>query len=319
MKTIYLVLPCYNEELVISDSATKLKQFMNNLIDKTKVSDHSKIIFVDDGSTDATWKLLENICKTDNLFGALRLAHNSGHQNALLAGMMSVKDSCDAVITLDADLQHDINAIPSFIKLFEEGYDIVNGVRKSRSGESFFKKFSGDMFYSLMNLFGAKVIKNHADYRLLSSRVLNALAKYEEVNLFLRGIIPQIGFKSTTLEYEEKPRLAGESKYSLSKMLKLAADGITSFSIRPLQLITVSGILFFVFSIVMFIYAIVAYAQSGTVPGWTSIVAPLWLIGGIQLLALGIVGEYIGKIYLETKHRPRYEIAEMLMNETSIR
>ena len=318
MKTIYLVLPCYNEELVINDSAVKLKQLMSNLMNKTKITNNSKIIFVDDGSIDTTWSLLENICQNDDLFGAIRLAHNTGHQNALLAGMMAVKDLCDAVITLDADLQHDINAIPRFIELFEEGYDIVNGIRKSRSKESFFKKLSGDMFYNLMNLFGAKIIKNHADYRLLSSRALNALAKYEEVNLFLRGIIPQIGFKSTTLEYEEKPRLAGESKYSLSKMLKLAADGITSFSIRPLQLITVSGILFFVFSIIMFIYAIVAYAQNGTVPGWTSIVAPLWLIGGIQLLALGIVGEYIGKIYLETKHRPRYEIAEMLMTETSV-
>ncbi|MDD6072174.1 MAG: glycosyltransferase family 2 protein [Clostridiales bacterium] len=318
MKTIYLVLPCYNEELVINDSAVKLKQLMSNLMNKTKITNNSKIIFVDDGSIDTTWNLLENICQNDDLFGAIRLAHNTGHQNALLAGMMAVKDLCDAVITLDADLQHDINAIPRFIELFEEGYDIVNGIRKSRSKESFFKKLSGDMFYNLMNLFGAKIIKNHADYRLLSSRALNALAKYEEVNLFLRGIIPQIGFKSTTLEYEEKPRLAGESKYSLSKMLKLAADGITSFSIRPLQLITVSGILFFVFSIIMFIYAIVAYAQNGTVPGWTSIVAPLWLIGGIQLLALGIVGEYIGKIYLETKHRPRYEIAEMLMTETSV-
>lgn len=315
MKTVYLVLPCYNEELVINDSADKLKELMDDLIDKERVSESSRVLFVDDGSTDSTWDLLGNICANDSLFGAIRLAHNSGHQNALLAGMMAVKNRCDAVITLDADLQHDINAIPAFIKLFEEGYEVVNGIRKSRDGKAFFKKISGNMFYSLMNLFGAKVIKNHADYRLLSSKVLNALEKYEEVNLFLRGIIPQIGFKSTTLEYEEKPRLAGESKYSLRKMLKLAADGITSFSIRPLQLITVCGILFFFLSIVMFVYAIVAYAHSGTVPGWTSIVAPLWLIGGIQLLALGVVGEYIGKIYMETKHRPRYEIEEMILKE----
>lgn len=308
MKTIYLILPCYNEELVLKDSAEKLKALMKELREKEKISGQSRVIFVDDGSSDSTWEILEQLCEADELFGAIRLAHNSGHQNALLAGMMSVKDSCDAVITLDADLQHDINAIPRFIELFEEGYEVVNGVRKSREGEGLFKKLSGDAFYGLMHLFGAKVIRNHADYRLMSAKALSALSRYDEVNLFLRGIIPMIGFKSTTFEYEEKPRLAGESKYSMKKMLKLAGDGITSFSIRPLQLITVCGVLFFTLSIFMFLYAIVTFAHQGTVPGWTSIVAPLWLLGGIQLLALGIVGEYIGKIYMETKHRPRYEV-----------
>lgn len=316
MKNIYLILPCYNEELVVNDSALKLKKLMNSLQEEKKICENSRVIFVDDGSVDATWELLESICKRDRLFGAIRLAHNSGHQNALLAGMMAVKDKCDAVITLDADLQHDINAIPRFIELFEEGYEIISGVRKSRNGEGFFKKLSGDAFYGIMRLFGAKIIKNHADYRLMSAKALGALEKYDEVNLFLRGIIPQIGFKNTTLEYEEKERLAGKSKYSVKKMLKLAADGITSFSIRPLQMITICGVLFFLISIIMFIYAIVTFTHNGTVPGWTSIVAPLWLLGGIQLLALGIVGEYIGKIYMESKRRPRYEIEKIIL-ETS--
>lgn len=315
MKNIYLILPCYNEELVVNDSAMKLKELMNELQAERKISENSRVIFVDDGSSDATWELLESICKREQLFGAIRLAHNSGHQNAILAGMMAVRDKCDAVITLDADLQHDINAIPRFIKLFEEGFEIVNGVRKSRKGEGLFKKLTGDAFYCVMRFAGAKVIKNHADYRLMSAKALCALEKYDEVNLFLRGIIPQIGFKNTILEYNEKERLAGKSKYSIKKMLKLAADGITSFSIRPLQMITVCGMLFFMMSIVMFIYAILTFANKGTIPGWTSIVAPLWLLGGIQLFALGIVGEYIGKIYMETKRRPRYEIEKQILDE----
>lgn len=313
MKTIYLVLPCYNEELVIEDTALKLKKLMISLMDQRVISPKSKIVFVDDGSWDGTWELLDKICQKDGLFGAIRLAHNSGHQNALLAGMMSVKDQCDAVITLDADLQHDISAIPQFVELYEEGYEIVNGVRSSRKGEGFFKKVSGNAFYGIMRILGVDIIRNHADYRLMSAKALNALDKYGEVNLFLRGIVTQIGFKNTTLEYEEKERLAGVSKYSLKKMMKLAADGITSFSIRPLQMITACGILFFGISIIMFIYAILTFVHDGTVPGWTSIVAPLWLLGGIQLLALGIVGEYIGKIYMETKHRPRYEIEKIIL------
>ena len=312
---IYLVLPCYNEEQVIEDSAKKLKVLMDDLKEKGRISTESRVLFVDDGSTDSTWKLLQDICHDQSLFGAIKLAHNRGHQNALLAGMMTVKDSCDAVITLDADLQHDISAIPKFIELYEQGNEVVYGIRQSRNGESGFKRFTGDAFYGLMEMLGTRVIKNHADYRLLGSKALQALLKYEESNLFLRGIIPSIGFQSTTLEYEEKPRLAGESKYSLRKMIQLAMAGITSFSVRPLQLITFCGGVFFLFSIVMLIYAICVYAQNGSVPGWTSIVAPIWLLGGIQLLALGVVGEYIGKIYLETKHRPRYEIEAMIINQ----
>ena len=314
MKTIYLVLPCYNEELVITDSISKLKDLMYSLMSNDKISNKSRVIFVDDGSNDKTWELLLNACSEDKLFGAISLAHNRGHQNAILAGMMVSKDRCDAVITLDADLQHDISVIPQFIDKYEQGYEIVYGVRKMRKGGAF-KKYTGSLFYELMNLFGTEVIKNHADYRLMSSKALNALSYYEEVNLFLRGIIPQIGFKSITLEYDEKPRLAGESKYSLKKMVKLALDGITSFSIRPLQMILVCGVLFFVVSIIMLLFALITHMNGGTLSGWTSIVAPMWLIGGVQLLALGIIGEYIGKIYMETKHRPRYEIDKIILDD----
>lgn len=312
MKTIYLVLPCYNEELVIQDSAAKIEDLLRELVDKKIISAESRACFVNDGSMDATWELLENLCETNSFLCAISLAGNRGHQNAMLAGMMTVKDRCDAVITLDADLQHDISVIPEFIRQYEKGYEIVYGVRKSRKGEGTFKRLSGDAFYSLMNVLGTKIIKNHADYRLMSSKAIKALEKYGESNLFLRGIIPSMGFSYTTIEYEEKPRLAGESKYSLKKMIQLAATGITSFSVRPLHFIFFCGIFFFLISIVMLIYALVVFSHNGSVPGWTSTVAPIWLLGGIQLLALGIVGEYIGKIYMETKHRPRYEIDKVI-------
>lgn len=313
MKTIYLVLPCYNEEQIIQDSAFKVKKIMRALIREKKISEKSKVFFVNDGSTDRTWEILKDICNNDSLFGGISLTGNCGHQNAILAGMMYVKDMCDAVITLDADLQHDITVIPDFVRLFEEGYDIVYGVRKNREGEKKFKKITGDAFYNVMLFSGAKIIKNHADYRLMSAKAICALDEYGEVNLFLRGIIPLMGFRNTILEYEEKSRLAGKSKYSLKKMLKLAADGLTSFSIRPLQLISLCGILAFLLSIIMIIYAIVVYIENGTVPGWTSIIAPIWFLGGIQLLSLGVVGEYIGKIYMETKHRPRYIVDQTII------
>lgn len=307
-----MVLPCYNEELVIQDSAAKIENLLKELIEKKVISEESRACFVNDGSRDTTWGLLEKLCETNAYLCAISLAGNRGHQNALMAGMMMVKERCDAVITLDADLQHDISVIPEFIRQYEKGYEIVYGIRKSREGEGIFKRFSGDAFYFLMELLGTKIIKNHADYRLMSSKSINALEKYGESNLFLRGIIPSMGFSYTTIEYEEMPRLAGKSKYSLKKMIQLASTGITSFSVRPLQFIFFCGIFFFFVSIVMLIYALVVYAHNGSVPGWTSIVAPIWLLGGIQLLALGIVGEYIGKIYMEAKRRPRYEIDKVL-------
>lgn len=318
MKKIYLVLPCYNEELVIEDSAFKLNLLMKSLISEKRISACSKVVFVNDGSQDETWEIISKICSINKLFCGINLAHNKGHQNALLAGMLSVKDKCDAVITLDADLQHDINVIPEFIKKYEEGYEIVYGVRKSRKGEGIFKKITGNGFYDFLLFLGVDIVKNHADYRLMSSKAINALSKYNEVNLFLRGIIPQIGFKSTTLEYDELSRLAGESKYSMKKMLKLASDGITSFSVKPLQFISISGVFFFLFSIVLVLYSLFTRCTNGRPPEWTSIVGPIWMLGGIQLLALGIVGEYIGKIYMESKHRPRYEIDEAILNEQAL-
>lgn len=313
MITLYLVLPCFNEELVIIDTAKKLEQFMNKQIYQGIISEQSRVCFVDDGSTDMTWSLIEENCRENRLFTGVKLVGNRGHQNALLAGMMSVRDKCDAVVTLDADLQHDIEVIPRFVELYEQGYEVVYGVRQSRKGEKLFKRLTGDAFYRIMRIAGAKVIKNHADYRLMGKKALALLDRYEESNLFLRGIIPELGFKSTTVVYEEKPRLAGESKYSLGKMMMFALNGITSFSIRPLRLIGVLGMLFFFLSIVMFIYSLIAYCQGKIVPGWTSLVAPIWMIGGIQLLAIGILGEYIGKVYIETKHRPRYEIDKQIM------
>ena len=312
MKTIYLVLPCYNEELVIQDSALKIENLLKELVEKEIITAESRACFVNDGSRDATWELLENLCKMNSFLCAVSLAGNRGHQNAMLAGMMMVKDRCDALITLDADLQHDISAIPEFVRQYEKGYEIVCGVRKSRKGEGTFKRFSGDAFYSLMNIFGTKIIKNYADYRLMSNKALNTLEKYEESNLFLRGIVPSMGFSYTTIEYEEKPRMIGESKYSLKKMIQLAVTGITSFSVRPLHFVFICGIFSFLVSIMMLVYALIVFAHNGSVPGWTSTVAPIWLMGGLQLLALGIVGEYIGKIYMETKHRPRYIIDKVL-------
>lgn len=314
MKTIYLVLPCFNEEQVICTSMETLNLLWKRLINEGVISDNSRIVFVNDGSTDSTRKLIEEECERNIYFGIINLAHNVGHQNAMLAGLQTVVDCCDAVITLDADLQHDINKIPEFIEAFEKGNDIVYGVRKSRQGEGFFKRVTGDGYNRLMRILGAPVIKNHADYRLMSARAIRALMKYDETNLFLRGIIPQIGYQSTVIEYEEKPRMAGESKYTFGKMMKLAIDGITSFSVRPLEMVFAWGGVFFALSIIMFIYAIVVFIKNGTVPGWTSIVAPIWLLGGIQLLALGVVGEYVGRIYLEAKHRPKYEIESKILH-----
>lgn len=312
MKSINFVLPCYNEEAVIENSADELGKLVEKLIREELIAESSKIVFVNDGSEDKTWSLITKLCLKNHLFCGINLAHNSGHQNAILAGMLTVKDKCDAVITLDADLQHDINVIPEFVRKFEEGYEIIYGVRRSRKGEGIFKRITGNSYYDLLHFLGIDIIKNHADYRLMSSRAVTALSKYDEVNLFLRGIIPQIGLNSIIIEYDEKPRLAGESKYSFKKMMKLATDGITSFSIKPLQFISFCGIFFFFISIVLFIYAIIVWHKNDVVPGWTSIVAPIWLLGGIQLLALGIVGEYIGKVYMEVKRRPRYEIADSI-------
>ena len=313
-KILYLVIPCYNEEEVLADTAGKLDKKMKELMAEGLIDVKSRIIFVNDGSMDLTWKIIEDLHNKDTLFGGINLTRNRGHQNALLAGLMTVKDDADIVISLDADLQDDINVFEEMLRKNNEGYDVVYGVRNDRKKDSFFKRHTAQMFYKLTNKLGGDLIYNHADYRLMSRRALEGLAQFEEVNLFLRGIVPLIGYPSTIVEYERKERLAGKSKYPLKKMMSFAIEGITSLSIKPMRFVTGMGIFVFLVSIAMMIYAFVSYFTGRVVAGWTSILISVWAIGGMVLLGLGIVGSYIGKIYLETKKRPRY-IVEKYINE----
>lgn len=313
-KILYLVIPCYNEEEVLADTAGKLDKKMKELMAEGLIDVKSRIIFVNDGSMDLTWKIIEDLHNKDTLFGGINLTRNRGHQNALLAGLMTVKDDADIVISLDADLQDDINVFEEMLRKNNEGYDVVYGVRNDRKKDSFFKRHTAQMFYKLTNKLGGDLIYNHADFRLMSRRALEGLAQFEEVNLFLRGIVPLIGYPSTIVEYERKERLAGKSKYPLKKMMSFAIEGITSLSIKPMRFVTGMGIFVFLVSIAMMIYAFVSYFTGRVVAGWTSILISVWAIGGIVLLGLGIVGSYIGKIYLETKKRPRY-IVEKYINE----
>lgn len=313
-KILYLVIPCYNEEEVLADTAGKLDKKMKELMAEGLIDVKSRIIFVNDGSMDLTWKIIEDLHNKDTLFGGINLTRNRGHQNALLAGLMTVKDDADIVISLDADLQDDINVFEEMLRKNNEGYDVVYGVRNDRKKDSFFKRHTAQMFYKLTNKLGGDLIYNHADFRLMSRRALEGLAQFEEVNLFLRGIVPLIGYPSTIVEYERKERLAGKSKYPLKKMMSFAIEGITSLSIKPMRFVTGMGIFVFLVSIAMMIYAFVSYFTGRVVAGWTSILISVWAIGGMVLLGLGIAGSYIGKIYLETKKRPRY-IVEKYINE----
>lgn len=313
-KILYLVIPCYNEEEVLADTAGKLDKKMKEFMAEGLIDVKSRIIFVNDGSMDLTWKIIEDLHNKDTLFGGINLTRNRGHQNALLAGLMTVKDDADIVISLDADLQDDINVFEEMLRKNNEGYDVVYGVRNDRKKDSFFKRHTAQMFYKLTNKLGGDLIYNHADFRLMSRRALEGLAQFEEVNLFLRGIVPLIGYPSTIVEYERKERLAGKSKYPLKKMMSFAIEGITSLSIKPMRFVTGMGIFVFLVSIAMMIYAFVSYFTGRVVAGWTSILISVWAIGGMVLLGLGIVGSYIGKIYLETKKRPRY-IVEKYINE----
>ena len=313
-KILYLVIPCYNEEEVLADTAGKLDKKMKELMAEGLIDVKSRIIFVNDGSMDLTWKIIEDLHNKDTLFGGINLTRNRGHQNALLAGLMTVKDDADIVISIDADLQDDINVFEEMLRKNNEGYDVVYGVRNDRKKDSFFKRHTAQMFYKLTNKLGGDLIYNHADFRLMSRRALEGLAQFEEVNLFLRGIVPLIGYPSTIVEYERKERLAGKSKYPLKKMMSFAIEGITSLSIKPMRFVTGMGIFVFLVSIAMMIYAFVSYFTGRVVAGWTSILISVWAIGGMVLLGLGIVGSYIGKIYLETKKRPRY-IVEKYINE----
>lgn len=309
---LYLVIPCYNEQEVLPETSRRLKEKMENLMDRNMISRDSKIMFVNDGSKDRTWEMIEELHDQDPLYQGVKLSRNRGHQNALLGGLMTAKEYADMVISLDADLQDDIDVIDQFVEKYYEGCDIVYGVRSARTTDTFFKRFTAEGFYKIINLMGGEVVFNHADYRLMSKRALNELANYKEVNLFLRGIVPMIGFKTDVVTYERHERLAGESKYPLKKMLALAVDGITSLSIKPIRFIVFLGFMIFMCSILMLIYSLVQHFLGNTSIGWTSLIVSIWAIGGLQLLAIGVIGEYIGKIYLETKARPRYIIEKVL-------
>ncbi len=312
--TLYLVLPCYNEEEVLMDTAAALEIKYNKLMEEKKISRESKIMFVNDGSKDRTWDIITELFHRNAVFCGINLSRNRGHQNAVLAGLMTAREKADVVISIDADLQQDIEAIDLMLEKYENGCDVVYGVRNTRSTDGFVKKNTALGFYKLMQMMGCEVITNHADYRLMSKRVIESLAEYGEVNLFLRGLIPTIGYPSDAVYFDVKERQAGESKYTMKKMLSFAVDGITSFSIRPLQLITILGFLMLIVSIVM-VAAIYDYYTGRTVPGWASSYCSTWFIGSIQLLSLGVMGEYIGKIYMETKHRPRYHIEAYLWKD----
>lgn len=312
---IYMVIPCYNEEEVLPETSRRLNEKYDALIASGAISPQSRVVFVNDGSKDRTWEMIRSLHQSNPRFSGVDLTRNRGHQNALLAGLMTVKDLCDAAISMDADLQDDINAIDEMVAKFKEGNDIVYGVRSSRETDTFFKRTTAQGFYKMMNHMGVKTVYNHADFRLMSRRALEGLAEYEEVNLFLRGIVPLIGYKSDVVYYQRAERFAGESKYPLKKMIAFAGEGITSFSTKPMKMITALGIVVFLISIVMLIWSIVGFFLGTTEPGWASLMVSIWAIGGLLLLSVGIVGEYIGKIYLETKHRPRFRVREFLHDD----
>lgn len=309
---LYLVVPCYNEEAVLPETARRLREKMRSMMEREMVSRESRIMFVNDGSRDRTWEIIEGLHQKDAVYTGVKLSRNKGHQNALLAGLMTAKERADMAISLDADLQDDVDVIDKMVEKYYEGTDIVYGVRSARKTDTFFKKFTAQGFYKMMKVLGVDIVYNHADYRLMSRRALEGLEEFREVNLFLRGIVPLIGYPSALVSYERHERFAGESKYPLKKMLAFATDGITSFSIKPIRMITACGFLIFAVSMGMLIYFIAVHFMGRTVWGWTSTIVSIWAIGGLQLLAIGIVGEYIGKIYMETKARPKYIIERVL-------
>ena len=309
MNRLFCVIPCYNEQEVLPETSKRLKEKVNSLIERKMISSDSRILLVNDGSKDDTWNIIKKLHEDDEVFQGINLSRNMGHQNALLAGLMTAKDLCDMAISLDADLQDDINAIDAMIEKFNnEGSEVVYGVRSKRTTDTFFKRFTAESYYKLIDAMGAKTVYNHADYRLLSRRALQALSEFGEVNLFLRGIVPMLGFKSDIVYYERAERFAGESKYPLKKMLSFAIEGITSLSTKPIKLITGLGFFIFFVSIVVFVYSLVRHFTGQTIQGWTTTVLSVWAIGGLIMISLGVIGEYIGKIYLETKNRPRFII-----------
>jgi len=315
MGRLFCVIPCYNEQEVLPTTSSLLRDKLHKLIEQNKISADSRIVFVNDGSADSTWDIIKALHQEDEIFQGINLSKNMGHQNALLAGLMTAKDLCDAAISLDADLQDDINAIDEMIDKFNAGCDVVYGVRSARTTDTFFKRTTAEGFYKLMDYLGAKTVYNHADYRLMSKRALLGLAEFGEVNLFLRGIVPMVGYKSDVVYYERAERFAGESKYPLKKMLSFAIQGITSLSTKPIKMITGLGFFIFIVSIAVLIYSLVRYFTGNTIQGWTTTVISVWAIGGLIMISLGVIGEYIGKIYLETKNRPRFIIESYLGDE----
>lgn len=312
ISTLYVVIPCYNEEEVLEETTKQLKKKMEKLIKDKKISGKSKVMYVNDGSKDNTWSLIKKINEKEALFTGITLSRNRGHQNALLAGLMTAKKYADVVISMDADLQDDINAMDEMIEKYNNGKDIVYGVRSSRKKDTWFKKTTAQGFYKFMKMMGVDVVYNHADYRLTSKRVLDEFENFKEVNLFLRGMFPLVGYSSDVVYYERNERFAGESKYPLRKMLNFAWDGITSFSVKPIRLVLNLGILIFAISLLVLLYCLIVKLCGRAVAGWTFVVGSIWLVAGIQMLSIGIIGEYIGKIYSETKARPRFIVSENL-------
>ncbi|MBE7091623.1 MAG: glycosyltransferase family 2 protein [Clostridiales bacterium] len=309
---LYVAIPCYNEEEVLPETSKRIKEKIQGLIDNKVINKKSRVLFIDDGSKDKTWEMIKKLCESDEIFSGIKLAHNRGHQNALIAGLMTAKEYADMVISMDADLQDDINVVDKFIEEYYNGSDIVYGVRSSRKTDTAFKRSTALAYYRILQKMGVDIVYNHADYRLMSKRALNGLEQFKEVNLFLRGIVPLIGYKTSVVEYERSERFAGESKYPLKKMLAFAIDGITSFSVKPIRMITALGFILFLVSLIMLVYSIIIKIIGHADSGWTSVICSIWMIGGIQLLSLGVIGEYIGKIYNETKSRPRFIIEEFI-------
>lgn len=309
---LYVVIPCYNEEEVLNETTKQLKEKMEILIKNKEISNKSKVMYVNDGSKDQTWDIIKEINKKEKLFTGVTLSRNRGHQNALLGGLMTAKNYADIVISMDADLQDDINAMDEMIKKYKEGCDIVYGVRSARKTDTWFKRFTAESFYKFMKMLGVDVVYNHADYRLTSKKVLDEFSNFKEVNLFLRGMFPLVGYKSDIVYYERNERFAGESKYPLKKMLNFAWDGITSFSVKPLRFICSFGFIILFISICIMLYSLIRKLTGNTVDGWTFLSISIWFIGGLQMISIGIIGEYVGKIYSETKQRPRFIIGENL-------
>lgn len=312
---LYIVVPCYNEEEVLPETSKQMLDLMNRMKNDGLVNDNSRIVFIDDGSKDKTWQIIDSLTKEHTEFSGIKLAHNAGHQNALLGGLMTVKDDCDCAISIDADLQDDIEVIPEMVKNFIDGYDVVYGVRNKRETDTFFKRTTAIGFYKLMQVMGVNIVFNHADFRLMSRRALNVMADFPERNLFLRGMVPLIGYRSTNVYYDRHERFAGESKYPLKKMLSFAFDGITSFSVSPIRMISGLGAIVCIIAVLMALWTLIQKITGHTDAGWASLMMSIWFLGGVQLLSVGLIGEYIGKLYKEVKRRPRFIIESYVNNK----